>query len=162
MLGQFDIVTAGEEIGEATLLFEKIEDPQIEAQIKRLEDNKKANALNNWKPEPQLPDVDFEKFMKADIRVGTVMDCSRVPKADKLLKFVIDDGNETRTIVSGIAAFYQPEDLIGKQVCFISNLPTRRLKGVDSQGMILSAQDSDGRLVVISPSAPVRPGSRVK
>ena len=161
-LGRFDLIPAGTKLGEAVLLFEKIEDAQVEAQIKRLEDAKAANALNNWRPEPQLPAVDFDTFMKADLRVGTVVECERIPKADKLLKFLIDDGTEKRTIVSGIAAYYQPEDLVGKQVCFIANLPARKLRGVESQGMILSAQDADGRLVVIGPTAPVRPGSRVK
>jgi methionyl-tRNA synthetase len=162
MLAADDIVKAGTHLGEAVLLFEKIEDAAIDAQIKRLEDNKKANALNNWKPEPQQPDVDFDTFMKADLRVGTVLECERVPKADKLLKFLIDDGMEKRTIVSGIAKYYNPEDLVGKQVCFIANLPARKLKGVESQGMILSAEDRDGRLVVMGPTAPVAPGAQVK
>jgi methionyl-tRNA synthetase len=100
--------------------------------------------------------------MKADLRVGTILECERVPKADKLLKFLIDDGMEKRTIVSGIAKYYQPEDLVGKQVCFIANLPARKLKGVVSQGMILSAEDRDGRLVVMGPTAPVAPGAQVK
>jgi methionyl-tRNA synthetase len=162
MLAADDIVKAGTKLGEAVLLFEKIEDAAIEAQIKRLEDNKKANAINNWKPAPQQPDVDFDSFMKADLRVGTVLECERVPKADKLLKFLIDDGMEQRTIVSGIAKYYNPEDLVGKQVCFIANLPARKLKGVVSQGMILSAEDRDGRLVVMGPTAPVAPGAQVK
>ena len=100
--------------------------------------------------------------MKADLRVGTVLECERVPKADKLLKFLIDDGLEKRTIVSGIAKFYDPAELVGKQLCFIANLPPRKLKGVVSQGMILSAEDRDGRLVVIAPSGPVAPGAQVK
>jgi methionyl-tRNA synthetase len=162
MLGADNLVAAGTKLGEAQLLFEKIEDAAIEAQIKRLEDNKKANALKSWKPAEQQPDVDFESFMKADLRVGTILECERVPKADKLLKFLIDDGMEKRTIVSGIAKYYQPEDLVGKQVCFIANLPARKLKGVVSQGMILSAEDRDGRLVVMGPTAPVAPGAQVK
>jgi methionyl-tRNA synthetase len=162
MLAADNIVKAGTKLGEAVLLFEKIEDAAIEAQIKRLEDNKKANAINNWKPAPQQPDVDFDSFMKADLRVGTVLECERVPKADKLLKFLIDDGMDQRTIVSGIAKYYNPEDLVGKQVCFIANLPARKLKGVVSQGMILSAEDRDGRLVVMGPTAPVAPGAQVK
>ena len=162
MLGRFDIVEPGTRLGEAELLFEKIEDSQVEAQIKKLEDAKAENALRNWKPAPQKADVDFDTFMKADLRVGTVVECSRVPKADKLLKFVIDDGTpEKRTIVSGIAAYYNPDDLVGKQVCFIANLPPRKLRGVVSQGMILSAQDSDGRLVLIQPLSDVRPGCNI-
>jgi methionyl-tRNA synthetase len=162
MLASENLVKAGTKLGEAQLLFEKIEDAAIEAQIKRLEDNKKEHALKSWKPAEQQPDVDFESFMKADLRVGTVLECERVPKADKLLKFLIDDGMEKRTIVSGIAKYYQPEDLVGKQVCFIANLPARKLKGVVSQGMILSAEDRDGRLVVMGPTAPVAPGAQVK
>ncbi|MEE1206948.1 MAG: methionine--tRNA ligase subunit beta, partial [Muribaculaceae bacterium] len=161
-LGSRAMLTAGSKIGTPELLFEKIEDDAIEAQVKRLQDAKKENALKNWQPAPQAPDVDFDTFMKADLRVGTVLECKRVPKADKLLQFLIDDGMEKRTIVSGIAKYYQPEDLVGKQVCFIANLPARKLKGVTSQGMILSAEDKDGRLVVMGPTAPVAPGAQVK
>ena len=114
-----------------------------------------------WTPEPQKADVDFDTFMKADLRVGTVLECQKVPKADKLLKFVIDDGMGTRTIVSGIAKYYNPEDLVGKQLCFIANLPPRKLKGVLSQGMILSAENPDGSLCLISPSGPVSPGASI-
>lgn len=161
-LGSDALLVAGEELGKPELLFEKIEDDQIKVQTDRLQRSKKENALKQWKPEPQAPDVDFDTFMKADLRVGTVLECKQVPKADKLLQFLIDDGMEKRTIVSGIAKYYKPEELVGKQVCFIANLPPRKLKGVVSQGMILSAQDRDGKLVVISPSAPVTPGVQVK
>ncbi len=157
------VLPAGQKIGYAELLFEKIDDETIQKQLKRLEDIRKANSIAAWQPAPQQPDVDFDTFMKADLRVGTVKACERVPKADKLLKFTIDDGTEDgRTIVSGIAKFYKPEDLVGCQVCFIANLPVRRLRGVDSQGMILSAEDADGRLVVIGPTGPVHPGASVK
>ena len=105
--------------------------------------------------------IEFETFEKLDIRVGTVRECQKVPKADKLLQFLIDDGLGGRTIVSGIAKYYKPEDLIGKQVCFIANLAPRKLRGIESQGMILSCEDLDGNLVVASPSAPVSPGSKV-
>lgn len=162
MLGRDDLLPAGHELGEPVLLFEKIEDDAIAAQLKRLDDIKKQNELSAWNPEPQQPDVPFDDFLKMDIRVGTVIECDRVPKADKLLRFLIDDGMEKRTIVSGIAKFYKPEDLVGKQVCFVANFAPRKLKGVESQGMILSAQNPDGSLVVISPSAPVTPGSQVK
>lgn len=161
-LGSDDILAAGTQLEKPELLFEKIDDEAIAAQLQRLEDSRKANALRAWKPQPQAPDVDFDTFMKADLRVGTVLECERVPKADKLLKFIIDDGMEKRTIVSGIAKFYRPEELVGKQVCFIANLPPRKLKGVVSQGMILSAEDRDGRLVVMGPTAPVAPGAQVK
>lgn len=162
MLGRDDLLPARHKLGEPVLLFEKIEDDAIAAQLKRLDDIKKQNELSAWKPEPQQPDVPFDDFLKMDIRVGTVIECDRVPKADKLLRFLIDDGMEKRTIVSGIAKFYKPEDLVGKQVCFVANFAPRKLKGVESQGMILSAQNPDGSLVVISPSAPVTPGSQVK
>lgn len=161
-LGCFDLIKAGTKLEQPVLLFEKIEDSAIEAQIKRLEDAKAENALKSWKPAPQQTDVDFDTFMKADIRVGSVLECERVPKSDKLLKFLIDDGMGSRTIVSGIAKYYNPEDLVGRQVCFIANLPERKLRGVPSQGMILSAEDADGRLVVIGPAGTVRPGACVK
>ncbi len=161
-LGDFNIVAPGEEIAQPELLFEKIDDAAIQAQVDRLARIKEESRLKGWKPEPQQADVDFDTFMLADLRVGTVTECTKVPKADKLLKFQIDDGMGGRTIVSGIAKHYAPEDLVGRQVCFISNLPPRKLKGIESQGMILSAEDADGRLVVIGPTGPVRPGAQVK
>ena len=161
MIGRTDIVAPGVKLGEPVLLFEKIEDAAIEAQINKLQESKRINQLNAFKAEKQAPDVDFDTFMKADLRVGTVLECSRVKKADKLLQFLIDDGLEKRTIVSGIAKYYNPEDLVGKQVCFIANLPPRKLKGIVSQGMILSAENADGSLVLIQPSAPVVPGVKI-
>lgn len=161
-LGASDILNTGDTIAPAELLFEKIEDDAIDAQIQRLERIKEENKVKNFKAAPQQEDVDFDTFMKADLRVGTVLECKKVPKADKLLQFLIDDGMGTRTIVSGIAKYYQPEDLIGKQVCFIANLAPRKLKGVVSQGMILSAENADGSLVVMGPTAPVVPGAQVK
>jgi methionyl-tRNA synthetase len=151
----------GQLIQPAELLFDKIEDDAIEAQVQRLLDTKKANELADYKPQPVKENVAFDDFMKLDIRVGTVLDCQKVPKADKLLQFSIEDGMGTRTIVSGIAQFYEPTDLIGKQVCFIANFEPRKLKGIASEGMILSAEDSDGRLVVISPSDLVRNGVKI-
>lgn len=162
MLGSSSILAAGAEIRAAELLFEKIEDETIQAQIDRLEKTKEENKVNSWSPAPQQADVDFDTFMKLDIRVGTVLECQKVPKADKLLQFLIDDGMEKRTIVSGIAKYYAPEDLLGKQVCFVSNFAPRKLKGVLSQGMILSAENADGSLVVCGPTGPVAPGAQVK
>ena len=162
LIGSTTVVPAGTVLAPAELLFEKIDDTAIQAQLDRLERIKKENIIRNFKPEPQAPDVDFDTFAKSDIRVGTVLECSKVKKASKLLKFLIDDGMEKRTIVSGIAAYYKPEDLIGKQVCFICNLPPRKLMGIESQGMILSAMNADGSLVVIGPTAPVVPGAQVK
>ena len=160
-LGSIDLLATGSEIAPAELLFEKIEDAAIDAQIQRLEDTKKENEINSYKPEEVKENVSFDEFMKLDIRVGTVLECQKVPKADKLLQFKIDDGMGCRTIVSGIAQHYAPEDLIGKQVCFIANFPPRKLKGIESQGMILSAEDANGRLVVISPSDLVTNGVKV-
>lgn len=162
MLGRADLIPADRTLAQPELLFEKIEDPAIEAQLDRLARIKDENKLKAWHPEPQQPDVPFEDFLKTDIRVGTVTECSRVPKADKLLQFTIDDGMGSRTIVSGIAKYYKPEDLKGRQVCFVANLAPRKLKGVMSQGMILSAQQPDGSLVVIGPTGPVTPGAQVK
>ncbi len=162
MLGRDDLVKSGTVLGSAELLFEKIPDEQINAQLERLSRIKEENKIKNFKAEPQAADVDFDTFMKADLRVGTVLECTKVPKADKLLKFLIDDGLEKRTIVSGIAKYYNPEELVGKQVCFIANLPPRKLKGIVSQGMILSAENADGSLVLIGPSAPVVPGVQIR
>lgn len=160
-LGSMELLSVGHQIATAELLFEKIEDSTIEAQIEKLQATKAANELAERKAEPIAQDIQFDDFLKLDIRVGTVLECSKVPKADKLLQFKIDDGLGGRTIVSGIAKHYQPEELVGKQVCFIANLPPRKLKGIESQGMILSAEDLDGSLKLISPSVEVSPGSKV-
>ena len=161
MLGKLDIIPAGTQLATPELLFDKVEDSQIEAQLKRLADTKKANEAAAWKAEPQAKDVEFDTFAACDLRVGTVLECEKVPKADKLLRFLIDDGLEKRTIVSGIAKHYKPEDLVGKQICFIANLPPRKLKGIVSEGMILSVENSDGTLVLLAPSAPVAPGAKI-
>jgi methionyl-tRNA synthetase len=160
-LGSASLLPAGQPLAEPTLLFEKIDDSAVEAQVQKLIDTKKANELKAYKPAPVKEDTSFDDFQKMDIRVGTVLECTKVPKADKLLQFKIDDGMGGRTIVSGIAKYYNPEDLVGKQVCFIANFPPRKLKGIESQGMILSAEDADGRLVVISPSDLVKSGVSV-
>ncbi|MDY6106718.1 MAG: methionine--tRNA ligase [Candidatus Limisoma sp.] len=160
-LGSVDILSAGATIGQPELLFEKIGDEVVEAQVKKLVDMKRANALANFEPKPVAAPVALDEFMKMDIRVGTVLECEKVKKADKLLKFRIDDGMGGRTIVSGIAKFYNPEDLVGKQVCFVANFEPRKLKGIESQGMILSAENADGSLVVIGPQGPVVPGCQV-
>ena len=161
-LGATDIIAAGTELAKPELLFEKIEDETIEAQIKRLHDIKKANEIANFEPAPVQENIPFDDFLKLDIRVGKVLECAKVPKADKLLQFRIDDGMGGRTIVSGIAKYYAPEDLVGKEVCFVANFAPRKLKGIESQGMILSAENADGRLVVIGPHGEVKPGAQVK
>lgn len=160
-LGSVDILPAGHQLGTAELLFEKIEDDAIEKQIQKLLDTKKANEIAEHKVAPQKPTVTFDDFTKLDIRVGTVLECQKVPKTDKLLQFLLDDGMGKRTIISGIAAHYKPEDLIGKQVCFIANLAPRKMKGIESQGMILSVENADGSLSLIQPSKEVGPGSPV-
>ena len=161
-LGSIDILAAGSSIEKPELLFEKMDDSVIDAQIQKLERIKQENIVKNFTPAPVAADVAFDDFLKLDIRVGKVLECKRVPKADKLLQFSIDDGMGGRTIVSGIAKYYAPEDLVGKEVCFIANFPPRKLKGVESQGMILSAENPDGSLVVIGPQGEVKPGCQVK
>ena len=161
-LGSTDLLKANHHLAEPELLFEKIEDETIEIQLKKLEETKKANEAANYVAKPIKPTIDFSDFEKLDIRVGHIKHCERVKKANKLLKFTIDDGTGTdRTIVSGIAKFYDPEALIGKDVCFIANLAPRKLMGIESQGMILSAEDFDGSLSVTTIEHPVKPGSQV-
>jgi len=162
-LGKIDLLTAGSQLETPELLFEKIEDEAMQAQIQKLQDTKIANETANYKPAAVKEKVSFDDFLKMDIRVGTVLDCTRVPKADKLLQFRIADGMEERTILSGIAQHYPaPEELIGSQVCFIANFEPRKLRGVMSEGMILSAEDADGKLVLIQPKVPVTNGVEVK
>lgn len=161
-LGATDLIAAGHHIGKPELLFEKIEDDVINYQIEKLQEAARKNAADSYRANPVKADIAFEDFEKLDIRVGTVLECERVPKADKLLRFVIADGLENRTIVSGIAKHYKPEDLVGKQICFIANLPPRKLRGIESQGMILSAENFDGSLSVITTLSEVKPGSEVK
>lgn len=160
-LGRTDILETGHQLNNSELLFEKLEDEVIEKQIQKLLDTKKANEQTEYKTTPQKENVAFEDFSKMDLRVGTVLECIKVPKTDKLLQFLIDDGITKRTIISGIAAYYKPEDLVGKQVCFIANLAPRKLKGIESQGMLLSAENADGTLSLIQPSSLVAPGSQI-
>ncbi|MBQ8607229.1 MAG: methionine--tRNA ligase [Bacteroidaceae bacterium] len=162
-LGAMDLLSAGHQLGTPSLLFEKIEDATIEAQVEKLLATKEANKEAEYKANPIKPTVSFEDFEKLDIRVGTVLECENVPKMKKLLKFKIADGLENRTIVSGIAQHYTPEELVGKQVLFIANLAPRQFKnGLVSEGMILSAENWDGSLSVTSLLKEVKPGSEVK
>ena len=161
-LGATDLLQPGHQLGEPALLFEKIEDSVIDLQLKKLEDTKKANAAAEYKAAPVKSAVDFEQFEKMDIRVGHVKDCQKVKKSKKLLQFTIDDGSGTdRTILSGIAAWYEPQDPIGKDVLFIANFPPRKMMGIESQGMILSAVNYDGSLTVTTTLSEVKPGSQV-
>ena len=162
-LGHTDLLPVGHQLAEPELLFQKIEDEAIQAQIDKLLATKKANEAAEYKAHPIKPTIAFDDFEKLDIRVGTVKACERVPKMKKLLKFTIADGLEDRTIVSGIAAWYEPEQLVGKQVLFIANLAPRAFKnGLVSEGMILSAEDYDGTISVTTVSREVKPGSEVK
>ncbi len=161
-LGRIDLLPVGHPLNQSELLFSKIEDETIEKQIQKLLDTKKANEQAvEVKVAPQKPNVAFDDFSKLDLRVGKVLECVKVPKADKLLQFLIDDGMGKRTIISGIAAWYKPEELVGKQVCFIANLEPRKLKGIESQGMILSVEDGGGNLSLITPSKDVEPGCQI-
>ena len=161
-LGSTDLLKAGDQLGEPELLFEKIEDEVIEKQLQKLADTKKANEEASYKAEPVKPEVSFEDFEKLDIRVGHILNCEKVKKSKKLLKFTIDDGTGSeRTICSGIAAYYEPEDLIGKDVLFVANFAPRKMMGIESQGMILSAVNFDGSLNVTSLLGKVKPGSQV-
>ena len=168
-LGNINLLHEGQELGEVSLLFEKIEDATIQAQLDRLANIKAANeeaekqeSLRNWRPADIKENTNIDEFAKMDIRVATVLDCQPVKKSDRLLQFRLDDGMGGRTILSGIAQSYpDPSVLIGKQVLFIANFPPRKMMGIESQGMILSAVDADGKLVVTTVTAPVRNGSQV-
>ena len=161
-LGSTDLLKAGTQLGEPELLFEKIEDEVIERQLQKLADTKKANEEASYQAAPNKPEVSFDDFEKLDIRVGHILNCEKVKKSKKLLKFTIDDGSGVeRTICSGIAAYYEPEQLIGKDVLFVANFAPRKMMGIESQGMILSAVNFDGSLNVTSLLGKVKPGSQV-
>ena len=161
-LGSTELLKPGHQLGTPALLFEKIEDDAINAQLQKLEDTKKANEAASYVAAPVKENVDFDTFEKLDIRVGHIKDCQKVKKSKKLLQFTIDDGSGTdRTILSGIAAYYEPEQLIGKEVLFVANFAPRKMMGIESQGMILSAVNFDGKLNVTSVLGEVKPGSQV-
>ena len=168
-LGRIDMLKANDTLGEVSLLFEKIEDSAIQAQLDKLarikaenEAAAQAEALKNWRPVPVKEPNSFDEFEKNDIRVATVLECTPVKKSERLLQFKLDDGMGGRTILSGIAQSYpDPSVLVGKQVLFIANFPPRKMMGIESQGMILSAVDADGKLVVTTVSAPVKNGCQV-
>ena len=161
-LGSTELLKPGHQLGTPALLFEKIEDEAIEAQLKKLEDTKKANEAANYVAAPVKENVDFDTFEKLDIRVGHIKDCQKVKKSKKLLQFTIDDGSGVdRTILSGIAAYYEPEQLIGNDVLFVANFAPRKMMGIESQGMILSAVNFDGTLNVTTVAGNVKPGSQV-
>lgn len=162
-LGSIELLKPQLQLKKPVLLFDKIEDSAIEYQVQKLLNTKKKNELSAFKPKDVKSNISYENFEKLDIRVGTVLACQKVPKAHKLLQFKIDDGLGGRTIVSGIAQYYpKPEKLIGQQVCFIANLEPRKLKGIVSEGMLLSAEDADGRITLIQPQTTVVNGAEVK
>ena len=161
-LGSTNLLKAGHQLAEPELLFDKIEDDVIQYQLDKLAATKKANEATAFKAEPIKKEVAFEDFEKLDIRVGHIKDCQKVKKSKKLLQFTIDDGSgEDRTILSGIAAYYEPEQLIGKDVLFVANFAPRKMMGIESQGMILSAVNFDGSLSVTTTLGEVKAGSQV-
>lgn len=160
--GATDLLSEGHQLGTPELLFEKIEDDVIQAQLEKLAAIKKLNEEQSRHPEALLEDVPFDTFTKSDMRAGRILACEKVPKADKLLRFSIDDGMGGRTIVSGIAQYYKPEELVGKTVAFVANLPVRKIRGVESQGMIISVEDyKTGQLQVVTLPDTIAPGSKL-
>ncbi|MFY0625936.1 MAG: methionine--tRNA ligase [Reichenbachiella sp.] len=159
--GRSDLLLVGQNIEKATLLFEKIEDETVAKQIKKLEDSKATNTPVDVEVEPQKPEASFDDFMKMDLRTGTIIEAKKVEKSNKLLQFQVDTGMDTRTILSGIAKHYSPEEMVGKQVTILANLAPRKIMGVESQGMILMAEDHDGKLRLIQPNEVVQNGSQI-
>ena len=165
-LGRESVLPAGHQLGEAVLLFSKIEDSVVEAQVKRLEDTKKANEAaaaeaSAHTVDPQKAECSFEDFEKMDIRTATVLEAERVPKTDKLLKLTIDTGIDKRVIVSGIAEYYTPEQMVGKQICILANLAPRKIRGIESKGMILMARQNDGKMRFITPQETLSNGAAI-
>ncbi len=160
--GDLDLLEEGHKLNKPSLLFDQIDDKAIENQINKLMETKKANILSEAKAKPAKPNIEFDDFAKMDIRTGTILEAEKVTKTKKLLKFLIDTGIDKRTVVSGIAEYYKPEELIGKQVSIIVNLAPKKLRGIESRGMILMAEDADGKLVFVAPVSDVKNGSEVK
>ncbi|WP_297097936.1 methionine--tRNA ligase [uncultured Draconibacterium sp.] len=161
-LGETDLLPVGHKVNKPELLFEKIEDKVIEAQLQKLADTKKANEIAEATAAPAKENIEFDDFVKMDVRAGTVIECEKVAKTKKLLKLKIDTGIDQRTVVSGIAEYYQPEELIGKQVSILVNLAPKKLRGIESQGMILCAENADGTLSIVSPDKTVKNGSEIR
>lgn len=161
-LGRIDLLLEGTQTATPELLFEKIEDETIEAQVQKLQDTKKANDAQAWEPEPAKENINYDQFAAMDIRIGTILEAELVPKTSKLMKLLIDTGFDKRTVVSGIAEHFSPVEVIGKQVCILVNLEPRKLRGIESQGMILMAENSDGKLEFVAPPTGLTNGSQVK
>ncbi|MBO5977064.1 MAG: methionine--tRNA ligase [Bacteroidales bacterium] len=158
-LGSTDLLAEGHALQAAELLFEKIEDATIDAQIQRLLDTKKANEQAAWQPQAAKEDIQFEDFTKLDIRIGTILEAKPVPKTSKLMQLLVDTGLDKRTIVSGVSESFKPEDMIGKQVPVLINLKPRSFRGIESHGMILYPSDAEGKYLLMSPSKEARPGT---
>ena len=161
-LGSSNLLEPGHQLNPPTLLFEKIEDSVIDAQVQKLLETKKKNAIKEHKVTPSKASISYDDFMKSDIRIGTILEAEKVPKTAKLMKLKIDTGIDKRIVVSGIAEYFSPEEIIGKQVAILVNLEPRKLRGIESQGMILMAENADGKLVFVQPSINVNPGSEVR
>ncbi|WP_340111592.1 methionine--tRNA ligase [Maribellus mangrovi] len=160
--GDTELLPVGHKVNKPELLFEKIEDKVIEAQLKKLENARKANEMAEAKAVPAKENIEFDDFVKMDVRAGTVIECEKVAKTKKLLKLTVDTGIDQRIVVSGIAEYYQPEDLVGKQVSILVNLAPKKLRGIESQGMILCAENADGSLSIVSPDKTVKNGSEIR
>jgi methionyl-tRNA synthetase len=149
-------------LGEVSLLFEKIEDEAIELQLLKLQQTKERNLLGKPEAKPQKEDVSYDDFSRMDIRIGTILEAVKVPKTKKLMQLTIDTGIDTRTVVSGIAEYFEPDEILGKQICLLANLAPREIKGIRSQGMILLAEDASGKLIFVTPEEGMKPGAEVK
>ncbi len=160
--GDIDLLESGHQMNKPSLLFQQIDDKEIEAQVSKLLDTKKQNEVANYQAKPAKQNIEFDDFAKMDIRIGTIIEAEKVKKTKKLLKLLIDTGIDKRTVVSGIAEYYTPEDIIGKQVSVLVNLEPKKLRGIESQGMILMAEDADGKLVFVSPTSELNNGSEVR
>jgi len=160
--GNTDLLVEGHKINVPGLLFEKIEDEAINKQVDKLMSTKMANENAASKVVPSKDPVTFDDFTKIDIRTATILEAEKVPKTTKLLKLKIDTGIDVRTIVSGIAEYYEPKDIVGRQISIVANLEPRKIKGIESKGMILMAEDKDGKLVMVTPVDKVSNGSMIK
>ncbi|HSG68357.1 MAG TPA: methionine--tRNA ligase subunit beta, partial [Bacteroidales bacterium] len=159
--GNPELLPPGHQMKQAEYLFDRIDDDVINAQVQKLLDTKKSNELSARKVDPAKETIDYDTFSRIDIRVGKILEAEKVPKTTKLLKLKVDTGVDIRTVVSGIAEYYKPEDIVGKRACFLVNLAPRMLRGIESNGMILMAENADGNLTFIAPEDDFEPGSKV-
>jgi methionyl-tRNA synthetase len=159
--GNAELLPAGHQLNKAEYLFERIDDKVIDAQVQKLLDTKKENEMNEQNADPAKEAIDYDTFTKLDIRVGKILEAEKVPKTQKLLQLKVDTGVDVRTVVSGIAEYYKPEDIIGKRACFLINLEPRKIRGIESNGMILMAENMDGSLTFVSPDDDFEPGSKI-